>query len=251
MSVQAGPRRAGRAALAALLPLVAGACATNPATSDGERNPDPFEPANRAIFKVNDLGDRYIARPVARAYEKGTPRAFRVGANNFLGNLRYPITIVNAFLQGKPRQGSADLARFAINSTVGLGGLFDPATDIGLRENDEDFGQTFSVWGLPEGPFLMVPIFGPYTASSAVGDLVGTQFSLLVQLPEDEAAIALWAWYLVHQRYSVLGADEEIRRAFDPYIFIRDAYLQNRRYRIFDGNPPEEELFPEDDVGEN
>lgn len=238
----------GRLTLAAALALAAAGCATNPPAGDGERNPDPFEPVNRAIYKVNDLGDRYIAKPAARAYEKGTPRAFRVGANNFLGNLRYPITIVNDFLQGKLRQGSADLARFAINSTVGLGGLFDPASTIGLRANDEDFGQTLSVWGLPEGPYLMVPVFGPYTVSSAVGDLAGTQVSLLVQGPEDEAAIAMWVWYLVHQRYSVLGADEEIQRAFDPYIFIRDAYLQNRRYKIYDGDPPEDELFPEDEL---
>ena len=182
--------------LPAVALLALGGCATT-GGSGAEPDPDPFEPANRAIYKLNDLGDRYIAEPLARGYEKATPRAFRIGANNFLENLRYPITIVNAFLQGKVRQGGADLARFVLNSTVGLGGLFDPASDVGLRANDEDFGQTFAVWGLPQGPYLMVPVFGPYTVGSAAGDLVGTQFSLLVQGPEDEAAIALWVWYLV------------------------------------------------------
>jgi len=238
-----------------VLPAVALLALAGCATTGGagaEPNPDPFEPANRAIYKLNDLGDRYIAEPLARGYEKATPRAFRIGANNFLGNLRYPITIVNAFLQGKVRQGGADLARFVMNSTVGLGGLFDPASDVGLRANDEDFGQTFAVWGLPQGPYLMVPVFGPYTVGSAAGDLVGTQFSLLVQGPEDEAAIALWVWYLVQERYNLLGAEEEVRRAFDPYIFVRDAYLQNRLYKIHDGNPPEDDLYLEDeeDFGE-
>jgi phospholipid-binding lipoprotein MlaA len=238
-----------RLAVAGLALANAAGCTGTQGTEREARNPDPFEPVNRAIYKFNDLGDRYVAKPVAQAYEKGTPRAFRAGAGNFFDNLRYPITVINDVLQGKFRQGGADLARFAINSTVGLGGIFDPAEDIGLRNNDEDFGQTFSVWGLPEGPYLMVPIFGPYTVSSGVGDLLGTQVSLLVQLP-DEGRVAMWIWYLVHLRYGVLGADEEVQRAFDPYIFIRDAYLQNRRYKTLDGDVPEDELFLEDELDE-
>jgi phospholipid-binding lipoprotein MlaA len=223
------------------------ACAGSGAAARAERNPDPFEPWNRAVYRFNDVADTYVGRPVAQAYEKGTPRAFRAGAGNFLDNLQYPITIVNDFLQGKPRQGAADLARFVINSTIGLGGLFDPATQIGLRQNDEDFGQTFSVWGLPEGPYLVVPIFGPYTVSSGIGDLMGTQVSLLAQLPESGTpSVLAWGWYLVHRRYEFLDADEELQRAFDPYIFMRDAYLQNRRYKTLDGDVPEEELYPED-----
>jgi phospholipid-binding lipoprotein MlaA len=230
--------------------LAASGCATSAGTVADERDPDPFEPLNRAVYRFNDWGDRWVARPLATAYGKATPRAFRAGANNFLDNLRYPITIVNDFLQGKWRQGAADTGRFAINSVVGLGGIFDPATEIGLRAHDEDFGQTFSVWGLPEGPYLMVPVFGPYTASSAIGDLAGTQVSLLVQVPEGQAAVAFWVWYLVQERYNLIGLDEQVREAFDPYLFVRDTYLQNRRYKIHDGNPPEEELFPEDEFGE-
>jgi phospholipid-binding lipoprotein MlaA len=222
------------------------ACTSQNGTRREADNRDPFEPFNRVVYRVNDWGDRYIARPAAKAYEKGTPRAFRAGAGNFFDNLRYPITIVNDFLQGKVQQGGADLARFAINSTIGLGGLFDPANDIGLRAHDEDFGQTFAVWGVPEGPYLVLPIFGPYTVTSAVGDLAGTQVSLLIQMP-DNAAVGLWIWYLVHLRYGLLGVDEEVRNAFDPYIFVRDAYLQNRRYKVLDGNVPEDELFPEDE----
>jgi phospholipid-binding lipoprotein MlaA len=227
------------------------ACAGTGTVGREEHNSDPLEPLNRAVYRFNDIADTYVGKPVAETYEKATPRAFRLGAGNFLDNLRYPITIINAFLQGKVQQGGADLARFLVNTTVGLGGIFDPASEIGLRENDEDFGQTFSVWGLPEGPYLVVPIFGPYTVSSAVGDLVGTQASLLVQLPEEGSArVATWAWYLVHRRYEFLDADDEIERAFDPYIFMRDAYLQNRRYKILDGDVPEEELYPDEDFDE-
>jgi len=221
-------------------------CASHETAQREPPNPDPFEPVNRVIYKVNDFGDRYVARPVARAYRKGTPSAFRAGASNFLDNLRYPITIVNDFLQGKIRQGGADFARFALNSTVGLLGLFDPAKDMGLEKNDEDFGQTLAVWGVPEGPYLMVPVFGPYTVTSAAGAIADTQISPMVQIPEDGAATALWAWYLVDARYNLLGIDREVRKAFDPYIFIRDSYLQNRRYKIYDGQVPEEELLPDD-----
>lgn len=215
--------------------------------AERERNPDPFEPANRAIYRINDIGDRYVAKPVAKAYERMLPRAFRLGANNFLENLRYPITIVNDFLQGKVRQGGADIARFAINSTVGLLGIFDPATEIGLRANDEDFGQTLAVWGVPQGPYLMVPVFGPYTLTHGLGALVDTQASLMTQYPDSSLTGKVGGWYLVHKRYRILGADEEVQRAFDPYLFIRDAYLQYRRFQIYDGNIPDDDLFPEDD----
>ncbi len=225
-------------------------CAGSSGTQREPADPDPFEPVNRAIYKINDFGDRYLGKPLAKAYANATPRPLRIGANNFFDNLRYPITIINDFLQGKIRQGGADLARFALNSTVGLAGLFDPAVDLGLKSNDEDFGQTLAVWGVPQGPYLMVPLFGPYTVTSALGDIAGTQASLLVQLPDDGAATALWIWYLVHLRSSVLGVDDEIQGAFDPYVFIRDAYLQNRRYKIYDGNVPEEELFPDDEFDE-
>ncbi|MCC7328765.1 MAG: VacJ family lipoprotein [Gammaproteobacteria bacterium] len=234
--------------------LVAGALAilygcAGPATaSRTPANPDPLEPVNRVIFRINDIGDRYVGKPVAQAYEKGTPGFFRTGTSNFLGNLRYPITIVNDVLQGKIRQGGQDLARFALNSTVGLFGLLDPASEVGLAMHDEDFGQTLAVWGVPQGPYLVVPIFGPRTLTSGIGDLADTQFSPLHQWPGDVATRnALIILYLVNTRYSLLPLDEQVQQAFDPYAFVRDAYLQNRLFRIYDGHPPEEDLYPEDD----
>lgn len=219
-------------------------------TVRSEPDPDPLEPLNRAVYRFNDVADRYIAKPLARGYEKATPQALRSGLGNALDNLRYPITIVNDLLQGKFAQGGADLGRFVLNSTVGLLGFFDPATEAGLIEHDEDFGQTFAVWGIPEGPYLMVPIFGPYTVGSGIGDLAGTQVSLLTQGPEDAALYSLWTFYLVDRRYRLLDLDEQIQEAFDPYLFIRDAYLQNRRYKIYDGNVPEEDYLLEDEFEE-
>ncbi len=235
---------ASLAALPCLL-MLAG-CASRQA-AELEPNPDPLEPINRAVYRFNDVADRYVGEPLARAYEKASPRAFRIGANNFFENLRYPITIINQFLQGKPRQGAADLARFLVNSTIGVIGIFDPATDIGLKAHDEDLGQTLAVWGVPEGPYLVVPIFGPYTLTHGLGDLVDTQASVLTRYPDSSLTAKLWLWYQLHRRYRLLGAEEEVRRAFDPYLFVRDAYMQNRRYEIYDGDVPDEELFPEDE----
>lgn len=221
-------------------------CASRPA-SERAADPDPFEPVNRVMFTINDYGDRYIAEPIAKGYEKATPLAVRRGATNFFSNLRYPITIANDFLQGKGRQGGADLARFLMNSTVGLLGVFDPATAAGFPEHDEDLGQTLAVWGVPPGPYFMVPVFGPYTLGHGFGALADTQASLLTQYDDSSLTGKLGIYYLLHERYQLLDATEEVRAAFDPYIFVRDAYFQNRQYLIYDGNVPEEVLFPEDE----
>lgn len=232
------------------LSLLASGCASRSA-ADRHPNPDPFEPVNRVMFTINDYGDRYIAEPIARGYEKATPLAVRRGARNFFSNLRYPITIVNDFLQGKLRQGSADMMRFLLNSTVGLLGIFDPATAAGFSEHEEDLGQTLAVWGLPAGPYFMVPVFGPYTLGHGLGALADTQVSVLTQYDDSSLTGKLGALYLVHERYQLLDATEEVRAAFDPYIFVRDAYFQNRQYLIHDGSVPDEELLPEEEFEEN
>jgi phospholipid-binding lipoprotein MlaA len=237
-----------RAALIAAS-VLSGGCASQ-STSEREPNPDPFEPVNRVMYTLNDYGDRYIAEPVAKGYEKATPLAVRRGANNFFSNLRYPITIINDFLQGKAGQGGADLTRFLMNSTVGLLGVFDPATAAGFPEHDEDLGQTLAVWGVPPGPYFMVPVFGPYTLGHGLGALADTQVSVLTQYDDSSLTGKLGIGYLVHERYQLLDATDEVRAAFDPYVFVRDAYFQNRQYLIYDGNVPEEEMFPEDEFDE-
>ncbi|MBW7930171.1 MAG: VacJ family lipoprotein [Gammaproteobacteria bacterium] len=233
--------------LALFIALGAAGCASQAATAKAPPDPDPLEPVNRAIYSANEVLDYFVARPVARGYEKLTPQFFRTGAGNFFRNLGYPVTILNDFLQGKFRQGGADTLRFAMNTTVGLAGLLDPATEMGLEVHDEDFGQTLAVWGLPEGPYLVMPVFGPTTLLAGAGDLADTQASLLYQWPGSNGSRnALVAWELTHRRYTLLPYDEQVEQAFDRYAFVRDAYLQNRRYKIHDGQLPVDDLFPDD-----
>jgi len=234
-------------ASAAGLALASAGCASNQAATRNEAF-DPIEPVNRAIFKVNDLGDRYLLRPVAVGYERALPKQMRSGVRNIFSNLLYPITIANAFLQGKFSQTGRDGARFLLNSTVGLAGIFDPATRIGLEENDEDFDQTLAVWGVGEGPFLVIPIFGPRTLRHGFGDLVDAPLTPFVSVTSGELDLRLVAWVVnqVDGRSRLLDVDQQVFESFDPYIFVRDAYLQRRRYLALDGNVPEDESYLDD-----
>jgi len=234
-----------------VLPVAAAAglagCASQPVTSQTEAY-DPIEPVNRAIYWANDLGDRYVLRPAASGYRRALPQALRSGVRNIFSNLLYPVTIANDLLQGKFSQCGRDGARFLLNSTVGLAGIFDPATRIGLTENDEDFDQTLAVWGAGEGPYLMVPIFGPRTLRHLVGDTVDAPLTPFLGISDGDVDLTLGAWviYQVDERSRLLDADQQVYESFDPYIFIRDAYLQNRRYRALDGNVPEDESYLDD-----
>lgn len=231
--------------LAALLTV--GGCTSLRARVDNMAKTDPLEPVNRVMYKINDTGDQYVLRPVAKGYQKGTPRVVRLGVGHFFENLTYPVVFVNDFLQGKFRQGGADASRFIVNTIVGLGGLFDPATEIGLGLHDEDFGQTLAVWGAPAGPFLMVPLLGPRTTTHLIGSLTDNFVSPVAQYNNSEIRAGLLALQTIHRRSTLLGIDEEVRKAFDPYVFIRDAYLQNRNYQIHDGYVPEDDLIPPDE----
>lgn len=230
--------------LTAGVALMLAGCATRTAVSPTGVN-DPFEPANRAVFWVNDLGDRYLLRPVASGYERGLPPQLRKGVRNIFSNLLYPVTVANAFLQGKFRQCGRDGARFVLNSTVGLAGIFDPATRIGLVENDEDFDQTLAVWGTGEGPYLVIPIFGPRILRHLAGDVVDAPLTPFVSVTSGELDLRLAAWVVnqVDQRSRLLDADRLVYESYDPYIFVRDAYLQRRRYLALDGNVPEDESY--------
>jgi phospholipid-binding lipoprotein MlaA len=209
---------------------------------------DPLEPVNRVVYRVNDLGDRYLLRPAAVGYERGTPPQLRGGIQNVFSNLLYPITIVNAFLQGKFDQAGKDSGRFLLNSTVGLGGLFDPATRIGLTENDEDFDQTLTVWGVAQGPYLVVPLLGPRTTRHALGDFVDAPLSPFVAIADGDVSVTLGLWviYQVDVRSRLLDADQQVLESFDPYLFVRDAYYQNRQYRALDGDVPENDSYLND-----
>lgn len=173
----------------------------------------------------------------------------RTGIDNAFENLATPIDIVNAWLQGKIRQGFSDAARMGLNTTLGIGGLFDPATTAGLARHDEDFGQTLGVWGLPEGPYLMVPFFGPRTLRSGTGQLVDLTYHPQLRISPAGLRSKINVLWIIHQRSRLLSVDGEIRRAFDEYAFVRDAYWQNRRFLRYDGNPPEAAIFEEEYKG--
>jgi len=231
----------------ALLALLAG-CATQ-----GPENGvnDPFEKINRGVYAFNDVADRFVLRPVAKGYEKVLPRPARTGIGNFFDNLLLPISIANDLLQAKFFAAGRDTGRLLVNTTVGLGGLFDPATEIGLLAPDEDFDQTLGVWGVPEGPYLVLPLLGPRTVRHVGGGLTDALLNPLIQLRNDKVRWTGVIVYAIDQRARLLAADEAVREAFDPYAFVRDAYLQNRRYRVYDGEvPAEEELFYEEDFEE-
>lgn len=237
--------RAGAAA-ALVLSLAGCATASAPATPA-----DPLERWNRGVQKVNDAIDRAVLRPVARGYQRVVPRPVRTGIGNVLGNLAFPTTIANDLLQGKFADFGADLGRFALNSTLGLGGLLDPASDLGIRRNDEDFGQTLGRWGVPAGPYLVLPLLGPSTLRDAPAMAADAQTDLRVQLDiTEEERTVLALLFVVDKRASLLSADAALDAAFDRYAFIRNAWLQRREFQVRDGDVPEEPLEELEDPGE-
>jgi phospholipid-binding lipoprotein MlaA len=239
-------------ASALVIAVLASGCAATPGKTTQE---DRWEGMNRGVYKFNDAVDRAAVKPAAKGYKKITPDWMRTGIGNFFSNLGYPSTFINQFLQGKALLGLRDTTRFLVNSTIGLAGFLDVATPMGLEKNDEDFGQTLAVWGVGSGPYLTLPLFGPSTMRDAPSRVI--EFFLD---PLDFADIpweAEWgksALHAVHARADLLPLDATLQRAFDPYAFVRDAWLQRREYAIYDGNPPPEELeeFDEDfEDGEN
>ncbi len=246
--------------LLSLLALACGGCASTGARGTSEVN-DPFEGANRAIFKFNRTADRFVLRPVANGYHTITPDPLERSISRFFVNLSSPIVIVSDLLQGKFKQAGADTGRFLLNSTVGVLGFLDVAAHVGLEFHDEDFGQTLGRWGLEQGPYFLVPIFGPYTLRDGVGRILELPFELLNHYDNDDARRKLVLLYYIDKRTGLLTVDDALANAFDPYLFVRDAYLQRRRYLVYDGDPPffeedfadeysEEEFLREDSIPE-
>ncbi len=203
---------------------------------------DPFEGLNRGVFVFNNLLDRYLFRPVARGYEKVVPAGARTSVGLFFSNLFYPKTIVNQFLQGKPREGASDLGRFLINTTVGLGGFFDPATEMGFARHNEDFGQTLGYWGLGAGPYLMLPLLGASSLRDAPARVVDYPLNPASHLDDDDLELALGITSSVSTRASLLSFDRLLEESFDPYAFLREAYLQNRAAAVSDGKRSHDDL---------
>jgi phospholipid-binding lipoprotein MlaA len=233
-----------------VLSLVAlSGCAAVPGKRDAR---DPWERMNRAIYRVNDGLDRALVRPVAVGYKKVVPRPVRTGIANVLDNAAYTTTIANDLLQAKFKAFASDTGRFLLNSTVGLAGLIDVATDAGIAKNDEDFGQTFGRWGIGPGPYVVLPILGPSTLRDALALYPETKTNLK-SLPNDVwVDIGLYGLSLLGDRVELLSTDAAVASAFDPYGFVRSAYLQHREYEVRDGDVPEtpadEEPVEDDDA---
>ena len=215
-----------------ILALLAG-CAANPPNYPQSRN-DPLQRMNRNIFRFNDALDRGVAKPVAKAYRAATPQFVRTGIGNFIANLAMPRTLLNDLLQGKLRAALSDTGRLLLNSTMGIGGLFDVATKAGIDHNDEDFGQTLGKWGVPPGPYLVIPFLGPSDLRDGPSRVVDV-YSNPALYANNEAAWIYAGVGLVNARYELLPLDPTIDKAFDKYAFMREAYLQNRAYKVSDG----------------
>jgi phospholipid-binding lipoprotein MlaA len=198
------------------------------------KNPeDPWEGFNRKIFAFNDVVDRYIALPIATAYAFVTPEAVDQGVTNFFKNLLMPVTIVNDLLQLKFVALGSDTGRFFLNSTVGVFGVIDVATLAGLEEEREDFGQTMGYWGVKSGPYLVLPFLGGVTVRDGIGILPNYALSLQSNIGDIAVRNSLLALEFIDIRADLIPAEQLITG--DRYIFLRDAYLQQRRYLVADG----------------
>lgn len=228
-----------------MLALLLSACATT-------GNPqDPLEPMNRKVFAFNDAVDTYAFKPVAKGYAAVTPMPVRTGIGNFFSNLEDAWIGTNNLLQGKPKAAASDVGRLLVNTTVGILGLFDVATELGLEKHDEDLGQTLGVWGVGPGPYLVLPLFG----SSTLRDSSNTLITLTVPYIDpvgsiDRVAIRNTARgvRVVDLRAQLLAAGNALdEAALDKYSFMRDFYLKRRVNQIYDGNPPKVKNKEDDD----
>lgn len=203
---------------------------------------DPLEPANRAMFEVHEVADKYVMKPVVDVYTAVVPKLVRTGVSNFFNNFDDLFSGVNALLQGKPDKAGNDFGRVLVNTFV-LGGIFDVASDLGIERGGEDFGQTFGVWGFPQGPYLFVPIIGPTTVRDGTGLLVRIYVGPVGFIPDVPVRNSLYGVGAVDLRAQATDAISIADTAsLDKYIFIRNAYLQRRRYLVYDGKaPPEKE----------
>jgi phospholipid-binding lipoprotein MlaA len=214
------------------------ACAAAPPRTD-----DPLQNFNRKMFAFNRFADKVAIKPVAKAYTKVTGPKERVLISNFFSNLRTPVTIINEVLQGRPAPALQSTGRFLINTTVGFLGFFDPASDMKLPAHPTDFGVTLAHWGVPEGPYLVLPFIGPTTLRDVWRLPVDSYFDPMSWYAREHdlkwhAQYLPSIAYLVTLRAGALSIDPVIDSSYDPYAFVRDAYRQNRLYQIYYGNPP-------------
>ena len=237
--------RHARGVLGIAFALLLTGCVTLP---PGHKPPpqDPWESWNRGVYRINDSVDRAVIKPVARTYVRVVPAPARTGVSNFFANLKTPTVLINDALQGKFVAAANDLGRFVVNTTIGIGGLLDPATQMGLDKNDEDFGQTLGHYGVHPGPFVEVPVLGPSDVRDGVGRGVEVFTSPTHYINNNYVSYGLDLVGALNTRANLLSLDDTLKKVFDPYAFIRDAYLQRRAYLVSDGKVTEEPLIDPD-----
>ena len=243
MTINALARALPRAFSALALAAVAG-CATTGGVDHQDRHTagpkDPYETVNRKMFAFNDTVDEYALKPVAKAYNAVIPSPVRTGIHNFFGNFADAWSAVNQLLQGKPADAGTMTLRVLTNTTIGIAGIFDPATSLGFERKPEDLGLTLGHWGVEPGPYLVLPLFGPSDIRDAVALPADTYVSPALLVPKFWQGVAVDAVGVVDTRAGLLGASQMLNDlAFDRYTFLRDAYITRRRSQVYDGNPPD------------
>ncbi|CCQ09692.1 Lipoprotein [Pseudoalteromonas luteoviolacea B = ATCC 29581] len=216
--------------------IVISGCASVPPEKQDPR--DPLQSLNRPIYDFNmDVLDAYLLRPAAVVYADYTPKPVRTGLVNFTTNITAPTDAINAALQGKAGDTGVNVARFLINSTVGVFGLFDVASHFGLKHVDEDFGQTLGVWGVADGAYLMLPGMGPSTARNFTGDIMDRAVlpELALTTPQ---SLVVFALRVLEARANLIAQEQLLNDALDPYLFIKDIYFQRQLFELYDGKPP-------------
>ena len=226
--------------------LLSGCAGTQSRNTDPEN--DPWEGYNRKVFAFNEGVDK-IVRPIAVGYDKITPDPLQRGFGNFFRNLDGPVTYVNQVLQGKFYESVDTLGRFLINSTLGLLGFFDVASRLGIPFYNEDLGQTMATWGYDNSRYLMLPFLGPSTFRDGTGRLVDSYLHPVTRRIHGSNRWGLWIFRGIDTRARYLDQDAELNSAYDPYVLMRDVWMQNREYQIYDGDPPMQDydLYLEDD----
>ena len=231
--------------------VLLGGCATTGANGEDSQyvEYDPWEPMNRKIHAFNMGVDKAVLRPIAKGYKKVVPSPVRRSVTNFFSNLATPRSALNNFLQGKPKQGFTELGRFVVNSIVGIGGLFNVAGKAGIERHDENFAQTLSKWGVPDGPYIVLPFWGPNMLSDTFALPVDYYTDAWTHYDNTSVRDKVQGVRMIDLRHRLLTIDSELDESPDPYVKIRELYRDNRTFRIFDGDPPRD-ADVEDDLAE-
>ena len=216
-----------------LMPWIVGSCVALTSHAALSESTDPFERVNRAVFSFNEVLDTYFLKPIAKGYQNFTPDFFQDRVGDFFGNVGEARNLANNLLQGKAHDAGVDTSRFLLNTTLGGLGLFDVAKRFGLDRNDEDFGQTLGAWGVQSGPYLMLPLLGPSTVRDGFGRIPDSYVSGMRYINDVPVRNSLMALDIVDTRADLLAAERLVTG--DKYSFIRNAYLQNREYKVMDG----------------